>query len=75
MTFLRRMLKKKKKKIVVILQTAYYAEMAAAAEIENIKPVLTKIVHCSVRRSIEDLLNYRKDVYQVVDDETFIHLT
>lgn len=55
-------------------QTNYYDDLAKTAEIDNIKPVMTKLHEASAQRFLEDLTNFRKDVYRIVDDETFIKI-
>lgn len=53
-------------------QDKYYDDLAKTAEIEPLKPVITKLHNFSSRRFLDDLLNFRKDVFRIVDDETFV---
>lgn len=55
-------------------QNTYYDDLAATAEIENLKPVMTKLHNDSSMRFLDDLINFRKDIYRVIDDETFIKI-
>lgn len=54
------------------LQQRYYDDLARIAEIEPLKPVLTKLYTVCVREKKLDILNYRNNVYRVIDDENFI---
>lgn len=53
-------------------QNKYYDDLAATAEIEGLKPVITKLHNWSSRRFLDDLLNFRKDVFRIIDDDTFV---
>lgn len=53
-------------------QHRYYQDIAAIAEIEPLKPVVTKLHNWSSLRFLDDLTNFRKDVFRILDDETFI---
>lgn len=55
-------------------QFKYYEELAAAAEIEPIKPVMAKLHNFSSLRFLDDLINFRKEVFRILDDETFIKI-
>ncbi|CRK89036.1 CLUMA_CG002498, isoform A [Clunio marinus] len=50
---------------------AYYAEIARTAGIEPLKPVLGKMFNRSFTQFTSDFNNFRKEVYEVVDDENF----
>lgn len=52
-------------------QGEYYEDLAKTASIAPIKPVMTKLHNESSQRFNDDLLNFRKDVFRIVDDETF----
>lgn len=56
------------------LQNEYYDDLSKTAGIENLKPVMTKLHNDSCLRFLEDLANFRKDVYRIIDDETFIKI-
>lgn len=53
-------------------QNKYYADLASTADIEPLKPVITKLHNWSSMRFLDDLTNFRKDVFRILDDETFI---
>jgi len=53
-------------------QNKYYADLAETADIEPLKPVITKLHNWSSMRFLDDLTNFRKDVFRILDDETFI---
>lgn len=55
-------------------QNKYYDDLAATAEIEPLKPVITKLHNWSSLRFLDDLMNFRKDVFRIVDDETFVRV-
>ncbi|CAO1382341.1 unnamed protein product [Diamesa hyperborea] len=50
----------------------YYNDVAATADIEPLKPVLSKMFNKSLCSLIHDLTNYRKDIFKVLDDDNFI---
>jgi thioredoxin reductase len=53
-------------------QNKYYADLSSTADIEPLKPVITKLHNLSSLRFLDDLTNFRKDVFRILDDETFI---
>lgn len=53
----------------------YFEDLAATAEIQNIQPVMTKMLFDSVQSAHDDLLNFRKNIYRIVDSETFTKIT
>ncbi|XP_058833425.1 senecionine N-oxygenase-like [Topomyia yanbarensis] len=53
------------------VQAAYYDDLAKTAGIEPIPPVMAKMHIASNWRKNEDLQNYRKDVFRVLDAENF----
>lgn len=55
-------------------QGKYYESMARIAEIESIKPVMTLIHNESSQRFLDDLVNFRKERYSIIDDYTFVKL-
>lgn len=55
-------------------QHGYYDSVAEAAGIEPLKPVLSKLHNFSSQRFLDDLVNFRKEVFRVVDDETFVQV-
>lgn len=52
-------------------QEAYYADLAETAGIAPIKPVIVKMYNRSREIKKEDLINYRRYKFTVLDDETF----
>lgn len=53
-------------------QNKYYEDLSQTAEIEPIKPVMTKLHNESSERFLDDLVNFRKDIFRIIDDETFV---
>ena len=53
-------------------QNKYYADISETANIEPLKPVVTKLHSQSSRRFLDDLTNFRKDIFRIIDDETFV---
>lgn len=53
-------------------QNKYYEDLAQTAEIEPIKPVMTRLHNESSERFLDDLVNFRKDIFRIIDDETFV---
>lgn len=60
--------------IVLVPQNKYYDDLAKTAGISNIKPVITKLHNETCQRFLEDLTNFRKDIYRILDDETYIKI-
>lgn len=57
-----------------LLQIKYYDDLSKVADIENLKPVMTKLHNDSSQRFLDDLVNFRKDIYRIVDNDTFIKI-
>lgn len=55
-------------------QNIYYDDLSSSAGIENLKPVMTLLHNDSSQRFLDDLVNFRKDIYRIIDDETFIKI-
>lgn len=55
-------------------QCKYYTDLAETAEIEPIKPVITKIHKVSYHRYLDDLVNFRKNKFKILDNEHFVEL-
>lgn len=53
-------------------QNKYYDDLASTAQIDNLKPVMTKLHNESSQRFLDDLVNFRKDIFRIIDDETFV---
>lgn len=53
-------------------QNKYYDDLANTAGIENLTPVMTKLHNESSQRFLDDLVNFRKDRFRVIDSETFV---
>lgn len=60
--------------ITLFIQNTYYDDLSRTASIENLKPVMTKLHNDSSERFLDDLTNFRRDVYRIIDDETFIKI-
>lgn len=52
-------------------QAEYYDSLTVEAGLPRTPPVLTALHNHSSDRFLEDLVNYRKDVFRLVDDHTF----
>lgn len=55
-------------------QHKYYDDLSATAGIEKLKPVITKLHNFSSLRFLDDLTNFRNDIFRIVDDETFVKI-
>ncbi|XP_043280179.1 flavin-containing monooxygenase FMO GS-OX5-like isoform X2 [Venturia canescens] len=55
-------------------QARYYDDLANVAGIIPLPPVLTKLHNESSQRFLDDLVHYREDRYQILDDLNFIQL-
>ncbi|KRT85330.1 pyridine nucleotide-disulfide oxidoreductase [Oryctes borbonicus] len=55
-------------------QRSYYSDLAKLANTHDIPQVMIKIKDASFERFTEDLLNFRQDVYKIIDDENYIHV-
>lgn len=53
-------------------QILYYNDLAKTANIVPIAPVIVKLREDSAKRITEDLINFRNDVYKIIDDENYI---
>ncbi|KAG5680259.1 hypothetical protein PVAND_009778 [Polypedilum vanderplanki] len=53
-------------------QGKYYEDLSKTAEIEPLKPVIAKLHNFSSLRFLDDLTNFRQDIFRIIDDETFI---
>ncbi|XP_055312743.1 uncharacterized protein LOC129574582 [Sitodiplosis mosellana] len=67
-------LKKRQAHMMGPAQNDYYDDLAKTAGIDNLKPVMTKLHNDSSERFLDDLVNFRKDIYRIIDDETFIKI-
>lgn len=55
-------------------QNQYYDDLSSTAQIDNLKPVMTKLHNESSQRFLDDLVHFRKDIFRIIDDETFVKL-
>ncbi|KAJ6633701.1 Flavin-containing monooxygenase FMO GS-OX3 [Pseudolycoriella hygida] len=55
-------------------QNKYYDDLSETAHIEKLKPVMSALHNESSQRFLDDLLNFRKDIFRIIDDETFVKL-
>lgn len=63
--------KRKAHKMGLTLQAHYYEDLATTADVEPIKPVISRMhIHTALTRS-NDFLNFRRMKYHVIDDVTF----
>ncbi|XP_071438870.1 senecionine N-oxygenase [Hetaerina americana] len=56
------------------LQGDYYDDLARTSGIEGLPPVLTKLHNLSSQRFLDDLINYRNDIFKVIDSENYVHV-
>uniref|UniRef100_A0A182NVD2 Flavin-containing monooxygenase n=1 Tax=Anopheles dirus TaxID=7168 RepID=A0A182NVD2_9DIPT len=56
-------------------QGRYYDDLAKTAEIDTIAPVMTKLHNESSQRFVDDLIHFREDMFQIVDDDNFEYVT
>lgn len=56
-------------------QHKYYKELASAAAVQPIEPVFAKLHNFSSLRFIDDLTNFRKEVFRILDDECFVKVS
>ncbi|KAL9703670.1 hypothetical protein quinque_007188 [Culex quinquefasciatus] len=56
------------------LQQRYYDELARVADIEPLKPVLTKLYDACITEKRNNMLTYRSNVYRIIDDENFVKI-
>uniref|UniRef100_A0A2M4A8U0 Flavin-containing monooxygenase n=1 Tax=Anopheles triannulatus TaxID=58253 RepID=A0A2M4A8U0_9DIPT len=68
----KRGLKRRQAHMMGPIEDNYYDDLAKTADIEPIKPVIHKLHKLSAFRFSEDLVNFRKDKFRIVDDETFV---
>lgn len=54
------------------MQGDYYSELAALGNLDPLPVVLTRLHNESSQRFLEDLVNYREDVYKIVDNDNYI---
>lgn len=54
-----------------VLQAAYLDDLAAIAEIDPIKPVISNIFEKVIRDIYHDPTNFRNGLFKIIDDESF----
>ncbi|XP_062558931.1 uncharacterized protein LOC134223755 [Armigeres subalbatus] len=54
------------------LQQRYYDDLACIADVEPLRPVLTKLYAVCIQDKKRDIMNYRSNVYRILDNDTFI---
>lgn len=64
-------LKKHQSHMMASNQGNYYLSLSQAANIEPLKPVITELHNYSSMRFLDDLTNFRKDKFRIIDDENF----
>jgi dimethylaniline monooxygenase (N-oxide forming) len=65
-------LKKHQAHIMGEEQHEYYADLAITAGLKPLQPVMSKLHNFSSLRFLDDLINFRKDVFRILDDEVFV---
>lgn len=55
-------------------QGAFYEQLAEEAEIETIPPAVVKLRIDSEKKITEDLMNFRSDIYRIIDNENYIKI-
>lgn len=55
-------------------QHKYYDDLSTTAGIESLPNVISKLHNFSSLRFLDDLINFRKEVFRILDDETFIKI-
>ena len=55
-------------------QGSYYDDLANTAGITPLPPVLAKLHNDSSLRFLDDLVHYREDRYQILDDLNYVRL-
>lgn len=53
------------------LQREYFNDLSKTANIENVREVFLRIYDDSSRRRSEDPINYRNDLYTIIDGQDF----
>lgn len=56
------------------IQYEYYTDLATTAGVKNIDPVMGKLHDVSSGRFLDDLVNFRDDIFRLVDENTFIKI-
>lgn len=57
--------------IVLFIKRAYYDELSALADIENVREFYMKIYDDSTGRATEAPNRFRDGLYRIIDDENF----
>lgn len=55
-------------------QQEYYTVLSSIADIKSLPPVMAKIHIESTERFADDLINFREEVFKIVDDNTFVKI-
>lgn len=61
--------------LLLLLQFDYYKDLSEIAGIQNVKPVIAKIMKECGKKYIYELETYRQYNFKVLDDENFIKLS
>uniref|UniRef100_T1H1R1 Flavin-containing monooxygenase n=1 Tax=Megaselia scalaris TaxID=36166 RepID=T1H1R1_MEGSC len=67
-------IKERAERVSLLEKEQYYNDLAATAEIENVKPVIMKLYFENQMNNKSNYLNFRKNKYKIVDDENFIQI-
>lgn len=60
--------------VLRLFQNSYYDDLAQTADIDGLKPVITLMHNDSSQRFLDDLVHFRKDIYRIIDDQTFVKI-
>lgn len=66
--------KKRQAHMMGPIQFEYYSDLANTAGIKNIPPVMGKLHDVSSGRFLDDLVNFRNDIFRLVDENTFVKI-
>ncbi|EDW74760.1 uncharacterized protein Dwil_GK15848 [Drosophila willistoni] len=55
-------------------QINYFTDLAETAKVKNIRPVMAKLHNESSNHFKKSLLNFRENIFKIVDDETFVQV-
>jgi len=58
----------------IFFQAEYYKSLATIANLKPLPEVLSKLHETNGKRLKEDFINYRNDVYRIVDDQNFVKI-
>ncbi|XP_053674884.1 senecionine N-oxygenase-like [Anopheles nili] len=71
---LRRGFKKRHAHMMGPEQDQYYNKLARTADLETIAPVMTKLHNESSQRFIDNLIDFRNDIFRIIDKDNFEYI-